>query len=196
MTHQMWQSPETPQPKKRRALRFLLIIAGIVILAIVGLAFLGQSAKKTGSGNSTAPLAASQKTPSPAPSPPPVTPSPSIQPANRVAFVITGNIPASGFGEVDINYGSDSDTHDVTLPALSGRVKYVVKFDPTAQYYSLDVTFTSAGNVQCKIVALGPSPDIPLTVSHGSASGGSNGGLCTAQAAPNNSNGESWQNEG
>jgi hypothetical protein len=131
--------------------------------------------------------------------PPPATsaaaPSPSVQPANRVVFVITGQVPASEFGEVDVTYGSDSDNHDVTLPSLNGTVRYTVPFDGSAQYYALSVTFTSAGHMTCKIVVKGPYPDVPLTVSHGSASGGDNGGLCSAQAAPNNSTGTSWQNE-
>jgi hypothetical protein len=123
-------------------------------------------------------------------------PSPTLVPPNRVRFVITGSVAASEFGGVDINYGSDADTHDRTLPSLNGRVTYTVPFDPSAQYYSVDVDWSSAGSVTCKIVVLGPAPDAPLTVSRGSGDGGNNGAICSAQAAPNDSTGMSWQNEG
>ena len=100
-----------------------------------------------------------------APPPPPATSaaatSPSVQPTNRVVFVITGRVPASEFGEVDVTYGSDSDNHDVTLPSLNGTVRYTVPFDGSAQYYAPSVTFTSAGHMTCKIVVKGALPGCP-----------------------------------
>jgi hypothetical protein len=111
----------------------------------------------------------------------------------HVTFVITGNVPAGQFSEVDISYGSNRDTHDVTINnGYFGRHVYRVRFDGNAQYYALDASFTSAGHLSCKIVATGPNVT-PLTVSHGSASG--NSGDCSAQAAPNDSKGSSWDDE-
>jgi len=99
-----------------------------------------------------------------------------------------------GTAEVDINYGSNSDTHDVTVSSLNGTLIYSLPFNGNAQYYAADVTFTSPGSVSCKIIAAGPGVQ-PLTVSSGTATGGSNGSLCSAQTTPNDSQGNSWQNE-
>jgi hypothetical protein len=111
----------------------------------------------------------------------------------RVRFVISGNVPSSEFGEVDITYGINRDSHDVTFSnGFSGTHVYSMRFDGTAQYYSIDSTFTSQGHLKCRIVAVGPNVT-PLTVSHGSASG--NGGDCSAQAAPNDNKGSSWSDE-
>jgi hypothetical protein len=191
-----WQPPpggpyQQPPQQKRHWVRWTVLGAVAILILVIGLA--------AAFGSRSNPRRAPSNSPAAVAPPPPATqaavPSPSVQPANRVVFVITGQVPASEFGEVDVTYGSDSDNHDVTLPGLNGTVRYVVQFDGSVQYYALDVTFTSAGQVSCKIVVKGPYPDVPLTVSHGSASGGNNGGDCSAQAAPNNSTGTSWQNE-
>jgi hypothetical protein len=107
--------------------------------------------------------------------------------------VISGYAPSDpacdgGCGP-DVHYGSDSSTHNVQPDQINGTVTYTVPFDGSAQYYSMDVnTTTSDSRLTCKIVAVGPAPDVPLTVSSGS-------GICSAQAAPQDASGESWQNE-
>jgi hypothetical protein len=193
--NQSWQpvySPEPP-PKAHWGRRILIAAIVLIVLIVVLALTLGGNSPKRNPGN----VSAGNPTPETTFAPPSAAPSPSptVQPASRIKFVITGNVPASEFGGLDINYGSDSSTNDVTLNSLAGRVVYSMPFDPSAEYYSVDVTFSSAGSVSCKIVVIGPYPDVPLVASKGSANGGNNGGDCSAQAAPNNSTGTSWDNE-
>lgn len=183
---------ETPrrERKNRHYGRWILSLIGTIILVLIVVGITGSNKPKNATP-ATSPFTPYSQTYAPTTA----APSPTIQPATKVEFVISGNVAGSQFGGLDITYGSDSNTHDVSIPALDGRLKYVMHFDGSAQYYSIDVLFSSAGNVSCKIVVLGPYPDVPLTVSKGSSSAGNNGGDCSAQAAPNNSNGTSWDNE-
>ena len=118
---------------------------------------------------------------------------PTVNPATKVTFVVTG------WGNPSITYGSDSDNRDGggtrgqlgdgnTLPWTRSMT-----FSGDALFYSIDAQLEGAGDISCKIVVSGPGDD-PLTVSHGHASGGYN--ICSAQAAPSDSTGTSWQNEG
>jgi hypothetical protein len=175
-----------PSKRKRHPLRWVAGIAATITALIIVAVIAGTSSPNQRNGS---PAVSKPAAPAASPSPSPLA-------VNRVEFVIVGNVSSSEFGQVDISYGSDSNTHDVTLGSLSGRVKYAMPFDPNAQFYSLDVTFTSPGSVTCKIIALGAAPGNLLTASRGSASGGSNGALCSAQAAPDNSQGTSWTDEG
>jgi hypothetical protein len=188
------QPPPQQPPRKGHTLRnVLLAIAGLIVALVV-------TAVATG-GSSATPAAAVPGGLTPPATPaatPQSAPSPTVQPASRVEFVITGQIPAGEFGTVDITYGSDRDQQNRTLPDLSGKVTYTVPFDSSAMYYSVDVNFTSAGHAACKIVVLGPSPDVPTVVAHGSAeaAGSDSGALCSAQAAPDDATGDSWEQEG
>lgn len=123
---------------------------------------------------------------------------PGVVPVTKVKFIISGyapSDPACGGGcGPEIMYGSDSDTHDVQPPEINGTLAYTVPFSPDAEYYSVTVsTTTGSSHVSCKIIAVGPSPDVPLTVSSASATGQNE---CDAQAAPEDSTGETWQKEG
>jgi hypothetical protein len=123
----------------------------------------------------------------------PAPPTPTVNPATTVTFTVTG------WGNPSVTYGSDSDNRDGggTLGQLSdgNALPWTrsLKFDGNASYYSLDAQLEGSGDISCKIVVSGPG-DAPLTVSHGHASGGYN--ICSAQAAPSDSTGTSWQNEG
>lgn len=120
-----------------------------------------------------------------------------LVPITKVKFVISGYAPGDpecggGCGP-DISYGSDTDTHDVQPDSINGTVTYTVPFDPSASYYSVNVsTSTSSSHLTCKIVAVGPSPDAPTTVAKGSETGQAE---CSAQAAPSDETGESWTEE-
>lgn len=122
---------------------------------------------------------------------------PTAVPITKVEFIISGYAPGDpacggGCGPT-IEYGSDSDTHNLQPDEINGTVTYTVPFDPNASYYAINVnTTTSSSHLTCKIVAIGPSPDAPTTVSSGSETGS---GICSAQAAPADSTGESWTNE-
>ncbi|HEX6450323.1 MAG TPA: hypothetical protein VF060_12785 [Trebonia sp.] len=193
---------QQPPRKKRHRVRntFLGIGGGVVaIIAIAAIAGSGSHGSTSGrtSAVSTADPALAQASAaaandaSPTPSP-----SPSVVPPNKIEFVISGYAPADpacgGGCDPDITYGSDSDTHDVTR-TIDGTVTYSVPFNGNALYYSLSVsTDTSDSHLTCKIVAVGPSPDAPLTVSSASETGQN---ICSAQAAPADSSGLSWTNE-
>jgi len=75
---------------------------------------------------------------------------------------------------------------------LDGTATMTVPFDGSASYYALNAQLQGDGDITCKIVATGPG-DVPLTVSHGAASGGYN--ICSAQAASTDSSGLQWQDE-
>ena len=121
-------------------------------------------------------------------------PTVSLQAAPTVTFIISGYAPGGGYGNgPDITYGSDSDTRTAKPADIDGMVTYSVPFNPNARYYSVNVQLAGSGHVSCKIVVIGPYPDQPLTVSSGQASGGYP--ICSAQAAPADSSGLSWQNE-
>jgi hypothetical protein len=167
-----WQPPpgdpyQQPRQRRRHWVRWP-VLSAVAILALVirpGTAFGRRSNPRWAPSNSPAAAAP------PHPVTPAVVPHPSAQSANHVDFVITGQVPAGEVGEVDVTYGSGSGNHDVTPPTLNGTARYMVPSDGLTQYYVLDVTFTSAGQVSCKSVVK-PYSDVPLIVSHGSASGG------------------------
>lgn len=184
-----WEPPQPPK-KRHRVRNIFLAIAGVFILLIVIVVIAGIA----GSGNSgsshsstvaagSASAAATQASAASAPS------SPAPHTPTEVEFIVAGSVPAQAYGNVDIDYGSDSDSHQVTVNDIDGTLTYKVPFDASAEFYSLNVNF-QGGNVSCKIVATGPG-DNPLVVSHGTASGNA---ICSAQAAPEN-NGLNWENE-
>ena len=116
---------------------------------------------------------------------------PSLQtPPTSVEFIIAGY---SSSGGLEINYGSNRNTHRTHLPHINGTVTYSVPFDPNAQYYAVNAQIIRAGHLTCQMVVIGQYPAKPLTVSRGSASGG--GSICSARAAPSDSSGLSWRNE-
>lgn len=132
--------------------------------------------------------------PAAAPTTAPADTSPPIQPVDKVKFIVTGHAGASYGMGLSIDYGSDSDDHTVNFTGpFSGRWVRTVPFDPSAQFYSIDAQLSNGGSVKVKIVAVGPWPDQPLTVSHGHASG--DAAIASAQAAPANADGTSWDNE-
>jgi hypothetical protein len=123
----------------------------------------------------------------------PAPPTPTVNPATKVTFVVTG------WGNPSITYGSDSDNRDGG--GTRGQLgdgnglpwTRSISFSGDALYYYLSAQLEGAGSISCKIVVTGPGDD-PLTVSHGRASGGYN--ICSAQAGPSDSTGTSWQDEG
>ena len=111
-------------------------------------------------------------------------------PPTAVEFIIAGY---SSSGGLEINYGSNRNTHRAHLPHINGTVTYSVSFDPNAQYYAVNAQIVRDGHLTCEIVVIRTYPAKPLTVSRGSASGG--GSICSARAAPSDSSGLSWRNE-
>lgn len=180
-----------PPPKKRHRIRnTFLATAGVFILLIVIVVIAGiAGSSNSGSSRSSSVAAGSASSPSTQASAASAPSSPAPHTPTEVEFVVTGNVPASQFGSVDITYGSDSASHNVTVPSLDGTVTYKVPFDSSAEYYALNVNI-DGGSASCQIITTGPG-DNPLTVSHGSASGQAE---CSAQAAPENG-GLSWDNE-
>jgi hypothetical protein len=189
-----YQPTPPPPPRKRHLLRWFLTSSATLIVLIIVIATLASSpSQHPAAAGTTAPAAPAA---APATSAPATPAAPAPASPTYVEFVVTGHVPASEFGQVDISFGSNTATHDKTLPAMDGRRVYRMKFDGSAEYYSLNVDFTSAGSVSCAIIAGGPG-DQPLTVAHGSAdsAGDNSGGLCSAQAAPTDSSGLHWQSE-
>lgn len=188
-----WQ-PEPP-PKKRSWPRRHKVLTALGALAVIIVA--SGIAGAVGGGGGTNPGPGPYVTPPGTaftPSPVVATPDAPQPDVTGVEFVVTGNVPASDFGEVSITWGSDSDSHDVTLSSLNGRRVFHMAFNGAAQYYDIDATFTSSGHLTCKIIPTGPDVQ-PQAVSKGSATGDSSGGDCSAQAAPENTQGTQWQNE-
>jgi hypothetical protein len=186
-------SPAQPPQRKRHRTRtvILSILGGIsaLIVVVVLAAILTSPSGQSSPGGHRANVApaSSSATQASVPSAQPTTPGP--QPPTQVQFVITGHVPAQDYGDVDVDYGSSSDSHQITLPDLDGTKTYTLPFDASTDYYTLNVTF-EGGDVSCKIIATAPQ-DNPLTVSSGHATGDN---ICSAQAAPED-NGLTWSNE-
>lgn len=183
--------PASPPPQRKRhhPLRWILggIGALIALFVVIGVATAGSTPPPR-THNATA--ATTQ--PSTAPATPAAASTPPLH-VTRVKFVVTGT------GAPSITYGSDSDNRDGggTLGILSDGNTLPwhgsMKFRGDAEFYSIDAQLESGGDITCKIVVTGPGV-APLTVASGHASGGDN--ICSAQAAPNDTTGSSWQNEG
>ncbi len=176
------------QPHARR--NTLLALAAFITLALT-IAACGTktAAPKPAAVTPPASAAAAQAPASSAPAP-----SPTPVPPTKVTFTVTGYAPGDGYGNgPTVNYGSSSDTREASLASIDGTLTYTMPYDGTAEYYSLNAQLAGSGHLTCKIVVTGPYPDAPLTVSHGSASGGYS--VCSAQAAPSDPSGLNWQDE-
>ena len=191
--------PSPPPRKKRHGAPSRRILLGIGILGIgtfiviIGTT-LGQGGGVGYSGSAVSAPAASSadaaQTAFPALPLPPTSLQTPQAPPTSVEFIIAGY---SSSGGLEINYGSNRNTHRAHLPHINGTVTYSVSFDPNAQYYAVNAQIVRDGHLTCQIVVIGQYPAKPLTVSRGSASGG--GSICSARAAPSDSSGLSWRNE-
>jgi hypothetical protein len=202
--------PTTPQPRKRHRIRNTLgilaaLIIGIIIAANAASGGSDPQARDSGtgivSGGSSTPYSGSNAAPSPTANSgdtnaQAAVPAAPVARAKHVKFVITGYAPGGDYNTVDITYGSNNDTHDVSLPSLIGKAVYSVPFHPGAEYYSVDATYTGAGHLKVKIVITGTAMN-PTTVSHGQGSGSGSWSdvMASAQAAPNNASGTQWMDE-
>lgn len=182
-----------PAPRKRHHyIRWTLIGFGALILLIIVIGVAVGPGKRTPAAapqqSTSAPAAATTQPAAPAVA----ATTPTASPPTTVTFTVTGT------GDPSITYGTDSDNRDGggtagtlgdgnTLPWTRS-----LSFDGTAQYYFIDAQLEGTGDISCKIVVTGPG-DQPLTVSSGHAAGSYN--ICSAQAAPSDSTGTSWQNE-
>jgi len=199
----MSQQPPEPSPppgyggpppprKKRHGVPNRRILLGISILGIgTFIVIIGTTLGRGGgigySGSAaSAPASSADAAQSAATALPP-----SLQtPPTSVEFIIAGY---SSSGGLEINYGSNRNTHRTHLPHINGTVTYSVPYDPSAQYYAVNAQIIRDGHLTCQMVVIGQYPAKPLTVSRGSASGG--GSICSARAAPSDSSGLSWRNE-
>jgi hypothetical protein len=191
-----WTPPEaatpSPPPRKRHRIRTTLIVTGSILggFLVLGGILTAVAGPSPQPATSPAPQA-STAAPAAAPAPPPSS-APVLQ-VTRVHFTVTGT------GSPSITYGSDADSR--TPPGSFGPLGDGValpfhasmRFRGDASYYSMDAQLEGGGDIHCKITVSGPDIDT-MTVSSGHASGGYN--ICSVQAAPNDANGSSWQNEG
>ena len=189
------QSPYgTPAPRKTHTIRNTLLGVGaaLVVLVAVSVAAGGGKTPKPAAAAATSTPTASTAAQAPASSAP--DPSPTAVAPTTVKFIISGYAPGDGYGSgPTISYGSDSSTHEADPADIDGTLTYSVPFDPSATYYTLNAQLIGSGHLSCKIVVTGPYPDVPTTVSKGTAAGGYS--TCSAQAAPSDPNGLSWQDE-
>ena len=182
--------PPTPPRKRHHWIRWTFAGFGALILLIIVIGVASGSSKST---PAAVPQQATFAPATPAAVPVAATPTPSVSSPTKVTFVVTGT------GDPSVTYGTDSDNRDGggTLGELGdGNAlpwSRSLPFNGNAQYYYMDAQLEGAGNISCKIVVTGPG-DQPLTVASGHASGGEN--ICSAQAAPSDSTGTSWQSEG
>lgn len=184
--------PQQPQPpgKPPRTGRRNGCIA-VVAIVLLGIGAIGVIvAALGGSSKPKHPAAVAPTTAAPVSTPTSHAPAP----PTKVEFVVTGSAPSGA----DITYGSDSDNRTVSghlgVLGTGAAVPWhgSVKFDGSALYYVVNAQLDGGGNIKCKIVVTGPG-DQPLTVATGHASGGYS--ICSAQAAPTDSSGLSWQKE-
>lgn len=186
----MYQNQPSAPKRSHTARNVALIIAGAVLVLLISGGVLGSLTGPSSPSHVTKPATATTFSPQPAPSTPAVSPH-----VTRIHFIVTGNAP----GGVDITYGSDADNRspkgglgfDGSGTAIPWRGS--MRFRGDAQYYQFDAQLQGGGDITCKIVVTGPGIQ-PLTVSSGHASGQYN--ICSAQAAPSDPQGRSWDNEG
>lgn len=177
------QQPGPVPPAGRRARKSWparhKVLTGIIALIIL---IIAGSAAAAGGSHKASPAAASASAPAPS-APAPSSSGPA--PATKVEFLVSGSAPDG----INITYGPSGS--NLSGPStLDGTATMSVPFDASAEYYALSAQLQGDGDITCKIVATGPG-DVPLTVSHGAASGGYN--ICSAQAT--SSDGVNWQNE-
>jgi hypothetical protein len=181
----------TKPPRRFHVWRWITGTAAALFILIVVVACASAATPPPGTSTAHAGKASPSATASPSASPVDLS-------ARTVRFVITGDVPVSQYGSVDITYGSNNHTHNVSLQSLAGKIAYTVAYQPGADYYAADVLFTGPGHASVKIVVHGGPATVPLLVSSGSASssgGDMSGGDASAQAAPNDRAGTSWQDE-
>jgi len=196
--------PNTPGPdgmppvaprKRHHYIRWTLAGLGALILAVVviSVAAGGSGTKNSATPVNTSTAATWGSAPATQAAVPAVaTPTPTVNLATKVTFVVTGT------GDPSITYGTDSDNRDGggTIGELGdGNAlpwTHSLPFNGTALYYFMNAQLQGSGDISCKIVVTGPG-DTPLTVATGHASGNYN--ICSAQAAPENTDGTSWTKE-
>jgi hypothetical protein len=139
-----------PQPKKRKAGK----IVGFGCLGIVALFVIGGIAASAGGGsdNKSTDNKASGKTSSGSHSSKKDNStsggSSDDKAAKTVVFKVWGNAPAGALGNMDITYGSDSDTRQghwkngftATLPLKKG-----------AMYYQVNAQLQGSGDIKCSV---------------------------------------------
>ena len=176
--------PVTPR-RRHHYIRWIFAGIGALILLIIVIAV-------AAGGGGSKPPAATPSTPAATTPAATAIATPSVNPATKVTFIVTGQ------GNPSITYGSDSDNRDGggqlgqmgdgnALPWSRS-----LTFSGDALYYSISAQLEGGGDISCKIVVTGPG-DEPLTVASGHASGSYN--ICSAQAAPDNADGTSWTKE-
>ena len=185
-------TPPAPKPpRKRRRWPWVL---GITLAVITGASIASQASP--GSPDLTTGASTSPQHSQAGSSSPEASQAPAVQPhATRVHFVITGQVPASVYGLVDISYGSTGDQHTVSLPGLSGRVAYSMPYQPGADSYTCQALFTGQGHVKVKIIVTGKgmAPQLASVVTAtAKGTGGTAGGDAIAAAMPRDDRGLQW----
>ncbi|MFJ5643027.1 hypothetical protein [Streptomyces sp. NPDC093223] len=70
-----------------------------------------------------------------------------------VVFKVWGTAPAGALGDLDISYGSDSDTRKVTFE--NGRFEAELPFVKGAMYYTLNAQLQGSGDINCSVTVAG-----------------------------------------
>src|SRR5215472_10549001 len=181
--------PQMPPPRKRHTARNVtLIITGALAVIIAASVAISAGKPPAPAGSTSVSAATPAATPAAQPA---ATSAPAAVPTT-VRFIVTGT------GQPSITWGSDSDNRDGggTLGQLGDGNALPwhgsLRFDPSAQFYSIDAQLEGGGDITCKIIVTGPGI-VPLVVSRGHAQGGDN--ICSAQATSPDG-GVTWQNEG
>jgi hypothetical protein len=188
------QPPAAPPARRKRHIArwVLLAIATFVVLVTSIAVAAGHTTTPRGAATA-APATQASATTAPPVATPAAAPSTTPPSPTTVTFTVTGT------GLPSITYGSDADNRDGgghlgdlgqgnALPWSAS-----VPFDGSAMYYDMSAQLQGYGDISCKITVTGPGL-VPLVVAKGHASGSYN--ICSAQAAPADTSGTSWQSEG
>ncbi|MGW2568133.1 hypothetical protein [Streptomyces sp. NPDC001537] len=97
-----------------------------------------------------------------------------------VVFKVWGTAPAGALGDLDINYGSDSDTRKGVFK--NGTFEATLPLKKGAMYYTLNAQLQGSGDINCSVTVDGQTKS-------GHASGGYN--ICDAQLSSDFTGG--WQ---
>ncbi len=175
-----WGAPPPP-PKKTSAGKIIgLIVAGFLVVGVIG-AVVGGGSDDSSSDVSTAatdnskvkdvvPDAEKEEPADAKTSDKPKADAPKKETKPTVVFKVWGTAPAGALGPLDITYGSDTDTRKGSFK--NGKFEATLSLNEDALYYTVMAQLQGSGDINCSVTVGGETKK-----AH--AAGGYN--ICNAQ---------------
>lgn len=175
-----WGAPPPQPPKKNTGKIIGLLVAGFLVVGVIGAIADGGSDDTSGKGNTvsaddtatkdTAPEAEKEEPADAKTSSKPKADAPKKEEKPTVVFKVWGTAPAGALGPLDITYGSDSDNREGKFQ--NGKFEATLPLDKDALYYTINAQLQGSGDINCSVTVDGETKK-------GHAAGGYN--ICSAQ---------------